>query len=116
MSTPNIRPLNDWMLVKVDAPEPVSDTIIIVAPENAPLRKGTVVRVGPGRNKLKVKDRKDTRYIPTQVKPKDRIVFFAAAMGTKQGKQLAYNLPDNYGLLREEDVLFVFEGDVKVEL
>jgi co-chaperonin GroES (HSP10) len=111
-----VRPLNDLVIVKVDEPEQVSDTIVMPNVENTPLRKGTVLRVGPGRRKLKRRGKKDMVYIPTQVKPGDRIVFFAAATGTKQGKQLAYSLPDDEDMIREEDILFVFEGDVKVDV
>lgn len=113
---PNIRPLNDVILVKVDEAESRSDVIIDPNKGDAPLRKGTVLRVGPGRWKLKT--HKDTKkcFRAMEAQPGDRIVFFAASMGTKQGKQLAYSLPDGYGMLREEDILFTFNEDVKVDL
>lgn len=111
-----VRPLNDLVIVKVDPPEKKVGSLLLPNPEHAPMRKGTVLRVGPGRRKLKRRGKKDTVYTPTQVKPGDRIVFFAAATGTKQGKQLAYSLPDDEDMIREEDILFVFEGDLKVDV
>jgi co-chaperonin GroES (HSP10) len=112
----SIRPFQDFVLVKVDPPEQVSDTIVMPNVDHAPLRKATVLRVGPGRRRLKHRGKKDMVYIPTQVKPGDRVVFFAAAMGTKQGKQLAYSLPEDEALVREDDILFTFNGKVKVDL
>lgn len=117
MSEPNIRPLNDVVLVKVDEAEARSDIIIDPNKENAPLRKGTVIRTGPGRWKLIHRNRPDKKYFrKMEAKPGDRIVFFAAALGAKQGRQLAYSLPDGYGMLREEDILFAYDGDVRVDL
>jgi co-chaperonin GroES (HSP10) len=111
-----IRPLQDYVLVKVDPPEQVSDTIVMPDVDHAPLRKATVLRVGPGRRRLKHRDKKDLLYVPTQVKPGERVVLFAAAMGTKQGRQLTYSLPEDEALVREDDILFVFDGKVKVDL
>ena len=105
------RPLNDWALIKVEEVPKVSD--IIVAPENMPrpIRKATVVKVGPGRHY------RDGVYIPCGVKPGDRIVFFAAVLDTKQGKTVIHSLPDGYSLVREVDILIVIdEGDPKIEV
>lgn len=110
-----IRPLQDFLLVKVDPPEQPSDTIVMPNVDSTPLRKGTVLKVGPGRWRRK-HAKEGSLYVPTQVKPGERIVFFAAAAGTKQGKQLTYSLSKDEALLREDDVLFTFEKDVRVDL
>ena len=112
----NIRPLNDLVLVKLDPPEEKAGDIFIVAPENAPTRTGTVLRVGPGRHKLKKAGEGKTKFIPTQVKPGERVVFFAAAAGTKKDRLPSYALGDDEALMHEEDILMVLEGDVKVEV
>lgn len=120
MDTPNIRPLNDVLLVKLEETQKYSETIII--PDSVaqahPLQLATVVRCGPGRHKLIRANGKETRFVPTTVQAGQRIAFFTVALDTRQGKQLAHALPDGYGLIREEDILFVIEGNeaVRVEV
>jgi co-chaperonin GroES (HSP10) len=111
-----IRPLNDMVLVKLDPPPTKSGDILLVSPENAPTRTGVVLKVGPGRRKIKKAGEDKTIYIPTQVKPGDHVVFFAAAAGTKKYRLPTYALSDDEALLHEDDILMVFEGDVKVEV
>ena len=121
MSVPRIRPLNDMVLVKLGETQRYSD--IIAIPDSVasahPVQKATVVRVGPGRTVIRRaqadKD-SDVVHIKTSVKPGDNIVFFAAAVGTLQGKQNAGVMGNDHALIRQSDVLFTYEGDLKVEV
>ncbi len=113
-----IRPLNDVVLVKLEPRQQYSDTIVI--PDSVaqahPLQKATVVRVGPGRHELIRASGKETKFIGTQIKVGEKVVFFTATMDTRQGKQVAHALPDGYGLIREKDIIFVYESDLRVEV
>lgn len=98
-----VKALNDWALVKVD-PLPKENTqggILLVEPHM--VRTGVVVNVGKG------KLYHDQVYRPTQLKPGERIAFFAGTMDTKQGKAISHKLDDDHALVRETDALFVIE-------
>ncbi len=121
MSAPRIRPMNDMVLVELGETQKYSSTIII--PDSVadvhPVQKAKVVRVGPGRTKIRraLADKDaDVVRVATEVLPGDRVVFFAAATGTKQGSELAKHVGDNHALIRESDILFVYEDDLKVEV
>lgn len=74
-----------------------------------PVRTAKILSTGPGRYY-------GSKFIPTEAKIGDRVVFFKALMETQQGKILGYHLEDNQGLIRESDVLFAVEGNVQVTL
>ena len=112
----SIRPLNDVALVQLHDKERVSSLIEVPDSYASPLAKATVLRVGPGRCKVKRAGKDGTVYIPTQMRPGENIVFFSAAAGTRTGSSLVVGLPDGQALVREEDILFTYEGNVKVEL
>jgi co-chaperonin GroES (HSP10) len=104
-------PWLDWALIRVEEPEVMSSVIVTPDTVPQPLRKGVVLKVGPGRKYV------DGKYVPTSLKPGERIVFFAAVLDTKQGKTIIHSLPDGHSLIREGDVLFVIdEGNPKVEV
>jgi co-chaperonin GroES (HSP10) len=111
-----LRPLNDLVVVKLDEPPKMDGSIILPRPEDSPVRTGTVIAVGPGRRKLKRAGESKTVFTSTQVKPGERIVFFAAAAGTAKDRLPTYALEDGEALMHEEDILFTFEGDPKIEL
>lgn len=111
-----LRPLNDLVVVQLDEPPTMDGSIILPRPDDAPTRTGTVLAVGPGRHKLKRAGEDRTVFVPTQVIPGDRIVFFAAAAGTRKDRLPTYALGDDEALMHEEDVLFTFEGEGKIEL
>lgn len=105
------RPLNNWVLVKLD-PEPPAvyngGTIIMMHP--ALIRQGSVVRVGPGRTFS------DGVYKHTELKVGERVAFLSAVLDTKQGHQIEGTLSEGEALIREDDVLFVIEeGDLRIE-
>jgi len=109
----DLRPLNDVVLVKLDPPDKLSDVIVTPDTVSGYTRKGTVLRVGPGRHKLTKAGTGKTKFVPTQLQPGDRIAFMAAAVDTQKAN---YTLDDDQALIREEDVLFTFEGNIKVQL
>lgn len=98
---------SDWVLVELEpAKEKTAGGIIKVGPD--PVRTARVLMVGPGRRFV-------DRYVPTVVKVGDRFPFFKATSDTKQGRQLAEKLPENQELIREGDILFIFEeGEMEV--
>lgn len=108
-----IRPKSDWLVVKYEKPPEKIGSIVL--PETNSVRrasKGEVLAVGPGRWRGK-------RFIPTMVKPGERIAFFTANLETKQGKAIVnavQDLGDNVGMLREEDILFVIPPGVEVDV
>lgn len=121
MSTPRIRPMNDMVLVELGETQKYSTTLVI--PDSVadahPVQLATVVRVGPGRRKIRralADNDSDMVRIATAVKPGDRVVFFAATTGTKQGKGLAKYVGENHALIRESDILFSHDDDIKVEV
>lgn len=117
----NIRPLQDVLIVELEETSKVTSGGII-RPDNAPapLRIGRVVAAGPGRPIRKARKgqtgMQERGFRPTEVSRGDRVVFFAANLDTKQGRQLCYNLGDNIGLIRETDVLFAVEPGVNIEV
>mgnify|MGYP001604636702 CR=1 FL=1 len=113
-----VRPVNDVVLLEVDPPEAYSNVVVIpdTVAATQPIRKGTVLRVGPGRWKVKRMGEPARVFIPTTLKGGERVVFFSAAMHGKHGAELFAELPDNQALVRESDILFVADHDVKVEV
>lgn len=104
-----LRPLNDWVVVRLDptGEHEVSGGIILLHPEL--VRMGTTISVGPGRTYI------DGVYKPCEVHPGDRVAFLAAVLDTKQGHQLEKTTGKEYALIREPDILFVVEGgDMRV--
>jgi co-chaperonin GroES (HSP10) len=109
------------VLVELAAKQVYSDTIVI--PDSVadahPVQKATVLRVGPGKRFIRsaqAENDADTVYKSTEVSPGDRVVFFTAAKDTKQGSQLSAIVGDGFALIRESDILFVYAGDMKVEV
>ena len=89
-----LRPLHDHIVVDVDpAPEFTRGGLVKVAPE--PVRTGVVRAVGPGRHY-------SDKFVPTELKPGDRIAFFYAVGQTQQGKANSpENIPVIAGILAE---------------
>jgi chaperonin GroES len=101
-----LRPLHDWVLVeRTEAEERTAGGIIIPSSAKEKPSEGIVQAVGPGRYK-KEKEKKEKKFIPTVLKPGERIVFvdYKARDIDFDGRQIT--------LIREEDVLGIYEGDV----
>lgn len=112
-----LRPLSDVCVVRLLERQSYSDLIAIPdsVAENQPLQKAVIVRVGPGRDKIIKAGSTKTKFVPTMVKPGDHVVFYTAILGTRQGKALGHVMEDGEAIIREEDILFAFDGDLKVE-
>jgi chaperonin GroES len=97
-----VRPLHDRVLVKrVEEKEVVKGGIIIPDTAKEKPMEGQVVAVGPG----KVGD--DGKRAPLDVKAGDRILF-----GKYAGTEIKVDDVD-YLIVREEEILAVFEGAEK---
>jgi co-chaperonin GroES (HSP10) len=105
-----IRPLHDWLLVKLEPLAEMRGSLFV--PNAIRVRKGTVLRVGPGRWQGAVR-------VAPALAPGDRIAFFREHLEHQQGKQLVATLREldgDLGLLRVPDVLFVLSDKEDVEL
>lgn len=116
MST--FRPLSDWLLVKYDPPQKRS-SIIEIAGDNdtSAVRTGYVVSVGPGKPLAK------GGTAPVDLKVGDHVAFLRWHDEHRPGKQLAaalrdldMDVGDDIMLIRQSDVLFIFEGDLRVDI
>jgi len=97
----NVRPLHDWILVKLDPlPEEQKVGSIFVPDSGAErVRTALVVDIGPGR-----KNENGDR-IPIFVQRQTKVAFFREHLEHQQGKQLLQRLEEGYGLIRAMDVL-----------
>lgn len=104
-----VSPRNDWVLVEMD---PIPETRgSLILPHGDRVRKGTVLAVGKGRY-----DEKGVRQ-PVGLEPGERVAFFREHLEHKQGKAILHILKDfgeDIGLIRANDILFAFVGDVEV--
>jgi len=110
-STVTFRPLNDWVLVAMDhLPGENTSGGGIILTQPALIRKGTVLAIGKGRTYS------DGVYKPCDTKVGERVAFLSAVLESKQGYQISGILAPNEALIREPDILFVFEeGDPRIE-
>lgn len=114
----NFRPINDVVLVKVTAMMKYSDIIEIPdsVAKSHPVSTGVVVKAGPGRwKKFRAAEQKMV-FVPTDAKPGMHVCFFTAAMHSKDGKRFSVVLPGDLAIIRDVDVLFEFDADVKVDV
>jgi len=97
-----IRPLQDRVLVqRVEEEEKTAGGIIIPDTAKEKPQEAVVVATGPG----KVQD--DGNLTPLDVKVNDRVLF-----GKYAGTDIALDGED-YVILREEDILAIFESKKK---
>ena len=96
-----IRPLQDRVLLDLDPVKNESRGGILLLGHD-PIRTGKVLRVGPG---FQFKD----KYVPTEVKPGERVAFLQAVLETRSEKQINWCLPSNQALIREGDILGVVD-------
>lgn len=102
-----IEPKNDWLLVELEPLREFAKGLIIrTAPE--PIRTARVIAVGKGKQY-------PDKFVPTVIKPGERVAFFYAIAETKQGRQVSYLLPEGQELIRETDILGVLEDGVHIE-
>jgi chaperonin GroES len=106
MDIDKIRPMNDWILVKMDPIETMVGSIFV--PIGTVNRKATVLAVGPG------KEEPSGVRQPVGVEPGDRVVFHRSHGEHLQGKQLVGVLGEDHLLIRPGDVLLVFTEDLQI--
>ena len=93
-----VRPLHDRLLIKrIEEQESVKGGIIIPDTAKEKPQEGEIVAVGGG------KKTEDGKVIPLDVKKGDRILF-----GKYSGTEIKLE-GDEYVILREDEVLGVFE-------
>lgn len=114
-----LRPLHDWLLVRRDPPQARSTLIVDPGNEGSSVRTGTVLSVGEGRHLDCGKNS------PMGVSVGDRIAFFRWHHEHRPGKantEVLREIADELGvgddvvLVRENDILFAFDGDVRVDV
>ncbi|HLC16034.1 MAG TPA: co-chaperone GroES [Thermodesulfovibrionia bacterium] len=108
----NVKPLHDWALLKeVESEEKTGGGLFIPDSAKEKPQKGIVERVGPGRyeqdepwKRKKKKDKKaEKKFIPTEVKPGQTVLFERyAAKKVRVGNQ-------DMLMVREKNMLAVFE-------
>lgn len=102
--------LSDRILVELEPVKAVTrGGIVIPNTSPRPIRIGVVKKVGPGRQYRDC-------YRPTEIAVGDRAAFFIGSTDTKEGTHVKSMIDDNHVVIRENDVLFLAEGDVEVTL
>ncbi len=99
-----IRPLHDWAVInRVDSEEKTAGGIIIPVMAREKPADGVVEAIGPGKYSAQG-ERKKGKFVPTVVKPGERVVFtdFMAKDVEVEGRKVT--------LVREEDILGIYEG------
>lgn len=102
-----IRPINDWLVVKLDEDKKVRGELLLVRGDR--VRTGTVLSVGPGRQY-------SDEYVPTEVAPGDKVAFFRENLEHASGKVILQHMEDGKCMLRESDILLVLDPDNPVEV
>jgi co-chaperonin GroES (HSP10) len=113
-----LQPKSDWILARFDPLKKRSSVIDLVTQSESAVRTGTVLIPGPGRY---VED--EDRRMPMDVKEGDRIAFLRWHQEHRPGKansevlaKMSAELGGDLVLIRQNDILFVFDGDVEVDV
>jgi co-chaperonin GroES (HSP10) len=113
----NFRPLNGWMVVKMDPEEWTTEHGLIVRPQGSRehlWRKGTVLKVSDGWARLQQKDKSfKYRRVPATLEPGMRILF-PFYLGEKMFPTIKQMLADdNMVLLKPEDVILYDDPNIE---
>jgi co-chaperonin GroES (HSP10) len=105
-----VRPLHDWVLVKMEPlPEATPGGIVLAGTSVAERqRTGTVLRLGPGRRCWSDRLKKEI-VKPMDVEVGERVVFFRENLEHQQGKAIMgvlQQLEEDVGLIRTDDILY----------
>jgi hypothetical protein len=112
--------MNDWVLIRTD-PLPERRGSILL-PNKGEIYTATVLSVGKGAEiPLDHNQPGKKIYIPTDVKPGEKVAFLRWAIESQQGKALGGTFEElgaDIALIKERDILFVLELEPgeKVEL
>lgn len=105
-----LRPLHDWLLVKVD---PFKQKFESIWAPDTTQRIRTAIVLDTGKGKVLPNGVK----LPCGVEKGEKVAFFREHLEHQQGKQLVSTLKelgDDLALLRVADVLFVIDGEIEV--
>ena len=112
-----LQPLSDWIVVKFEPLDKRSSIIELPGQNESAIRKGVVKTVGPGRRT------KSGGREPMDVKEGDQIVFLRWHQEHRPGKavsetikKMCEELGEDLCLIRQNDILFVYSGDVRVDI
>jgi co-chaperonin GroES (HSP10) len=98
-----IRPLNNYVLVRLEAePEKTGTVVLIDSTDNPPIF-GIVLAVGPGRI-----DKKKGRRVPMEVQVGMRVCFMKCVAHTSQAERvnaIVQELDADTILIRDNDIL-----------
>ena len=113
-----IHPLHDWVVMKCDPHQPKS-TIIEMPKNESSIRTGTVLEVGPG----KYHTGNPEQRVPVGVVVGDRLAFLRWHQEHRPGQAVVKALADlseqlgaDVCMIRQADILFTFDGDVRVDV
>lgn len=101
----NVRPLNDWIIVEPN-PEEEASAGGIIKPSGArdtAVKTGVVKAVGPGRVTKK------GVQVPPDVKVGETVAYVFALEKTRTGESIKAHLNTDEFMIRESDVLAVFQ-------
>jgi len=109
-----LRPLNDWaVIVPTEAEGRTAGGIYIPDAAKEKPAEGVVEAIGPGaleeedkfgRKKKEAKEKKERKFIPTSVKPGERVLYEKYA-----GQKITLG-SDERVLVRERDILGIYAG------
>jgi chaperonin GroES len=111
----NLKPLHDWAVIRpAGAEEMTAGGLIIPDTAKEKPQEGVVEAIGPGayeeeEHRRKKKDeKKERRFIPTTVKPGDRVIYerYAGRTYTISGEERI--------LVRERDILGILERPLQI--
>lgn len=113
----DIQPLSDWLLVKFEPLDKRSSIISLLGQDESAIRKGVVRKVGLGRRT------KDGGRKPLDVAVGEQIVFLRWHQEHRPGKavsetikRMCEELGEDLCLIRENDILFVYSGDIRIDI
>lgn len=103
---PNLTPLNDRVVLKVDAVKETSSGGVIMTKTSSEMKErpvaATVVSVGPGR--YEEQDDGSRKFVATSVAKGDRVVYFRWA-----GDAIDLRNGDTYVIIPERDILGIVQ-------
>lgn len=115
-----VFPLHDWLVVQVEPFDKRSSIIELPGQNESAIRKGVIMEIGPG------KQRNDTvGHVPFDVnaKPGQKICFLRWHAEHRPGKaqtealaKWSAEIGKDLVMIRENDILFFYDGDVKVDI
>ena len=109
-----VKPLHDWAVIRPSEPaEKTAGGLFIPDSAKDKPQEGLVEAIGPGalgeeKRDKKKGEKKERHFVPTVVKPGDRVVYgrYAGETYTMDGEDLV--------LVRERDILGILPGPLQI--